>query len=99
MISEFVAGSAWICPPVDGLAMDATGAVAWLAVVARATVDAPLTEAPPAEALDPSPAMAARKVYRTTLTELQALDNRDLADLGISRSMIRSIAHEAAYGK
>ena len=44
-------------------------------------------------------AMAARKVYRTTLTELQALDNRDLADLGISRSMIRAIAHEAAYGK
>lgn len=44
-------------------------------------------------------ALAARKVYRTTLTELQALDNRDLADLGITRSMIRSIAHEAAYGK
>ena len=44
-------------------------------------------------------AMAARKVYRTTLTELQALDNRDLADLGISRSMIRAIAYEAAYGK
>jgi uncharacterized protein YjiS (DUF1127 family) len=44
-------------------------------------------------------AMAARKVYRTTLTELQQLDNRDLADLGISRSMIRAIAYEAAYGK
>ncbi len=44
-------------------------------------------------------AVAARKVYRTTLTELQALDNRDLADLGISRSMIKSIAYEAAYGK
>lgn len=44
-------------------------------------------------------AMAARKVYRTTLTELQALDNRDLADLGINRSMIRAIAFEAAYGK
>ncbi|SEM53892.1 Uncharacterized conserved protein YjiS, DUF1127 family [Loktanella fryxellensis] len=44
-------------------------------------------------------ALAARKVYRTTLTELQALDNRDLADLGISRSMIKSIAYEAAYGK
>ena len=44
-------------------------------------------------------AMAARKVYRTTLNELRALDNRDLADLGISRSMITAIAHEAAYGK
>ncbi len=44
-------------------------------------------------------AVAARKVYRTTLTELQALDNRDLTDLGISRSMIKSIAYEAAYGK
>lgn len=44
-------------------------------------------------------AAAARKVYRTTLTELQGLTNRDLADLGINRSMIKSIAFEAAYGK
>jgi uncharacterized protein YjiS (DUF1127 family) len=40
-----------------------------------------------------------RKVYRTTLTELQSLSNRDLADLGLSRSMIPNIAFEAAYGK
>lgn len=44
-------------------------------------------------------AAAARKVYRTTLTELEGLSNRDLADLGINRSMIKSIAYEAAYGK
>lgn len=38
-------------------------------------------------------------VYRTTLTELQELTDRDLADLGINRSLIKSIAHEAAYDK
>ena len=42
---------------------------------------------------------AKRKTYRTTLSELQRLTNRDLADLGISRSMITGIALEAAYGK
>jgi hypothetical protein len=34
MISELVAGSAWICPPVDGWAEAATGAVAALAPAA-----------------------------------------------------------------
>ncbi|EBA12787.1 DUF1127 domain-containing protein [Roseobacter sp. CCS2] len=42
---------------------------------------------------------AKRKTYRTTLSELETLSTRDLADLGISRSMIKAIAHEAAYGK
>lgn len=39
-----------------------------------------------------------RKVYYTTLKELQALNNRELADLGISASEIPFIAREAAYG-
>ncbi len=39
------------------------------------------------------------RTYRRTLDELSALDNRDLADLGLSRSMIRGVALEAAYGK
>ncbi|KQI69455.1 protein of unknown function [Loktanella sp. DSM 29012] len=43
-------------------------------------------------------AAAKRRVYRNTVNELSALTNRELADLGISRSMIRSIATEAAYG-
>lgn len=43
--------------------------------------------------------MAKRKVYLTTLRELQSLSNRDLADLGLSRTELRSIAFEAAYGK
>ncbi|MEO0905533.1 MAG: DUF1127 domain-containing protein [Pseudomonadota bacterium] len=42
---------------------------------------------------------AKRKTYRTTLAELQRLTDRDLADLGIARSMIKGIAFEAAYGK
>lgn len=37
-------------------------------------------------------------LYRSTLDELARLDDRDLSDLGISRSMIRGIAEEAAYG-
>ncbi len=46
-----------------------------------------------------SEAFAAWRVYRRTVAELQELSTRELSDLGISRSMIRSIAIEAAYGK
>lgn len=38
------------------------------------------------------------KVYTTTLRELNSLSDRDLADLGLSRSMIKGLAIEAAYG-
>jgi len=38
------------------------------------------------------------KTYRTTLDELESLSDRDLADLGIARGMIRAIAYKAAYG-
>ena len=41
--------------------------------------------------------MARARVYRNTVSELQGLSDRDLADLGISRASIRSIALEAAY--
>lgn len=44
-------------------------------------------------------AAAKRKLYKATKRELDVLTNRDLADLGIHRSMIKSIAMEAAYGK
>ena len=39
------------------------------------------------------------RTYRNTVSELSALSNRDLADLGLSRSMIRGVALEAAYDK
>lgn len=39
------------------------------------------------------------RLFRQTLTELQSLSNRELADLGLNRSMLHSIAVEAAYGK
>ena len=39
------------------------------------------------------------RVYRTTVSELSALADRELADLALHRSMIHAIAHEAAYGK
>ena len=41
--------------------------------------------------------MAKRATYRATVAELNTLSGRDLADLGIHRSSIRSIAYEAAY--
>ncbi|TCL08222.1 uncharacterized protein YjiS (DUF1127 family) [Shimia isoporae] len=36
------------------------------------------------------------RVYRTTFNELMSLSDRELADLGMSRSMIRRVAIEAA---
>lgn len=40
---------------------------------------------------------ARKKVYRTTVLELNNLSGRELADLGIHRSEIKRIAYEAAY--
>jgi uncharacterized protein YjiS (DUF1127 family) len=39
-----------------------------------------------------------RQIYLTTLRELNALSDRDLADLGLHRALIRDIAYQAAYG-
>jgi uncharacterized protein YjiS (DUF1127 family) len=40
-----------------------------------------------------------RRVYQQTLTELNALSDRDLSDLGLHRAAIQSVAKAAAYGK
>ena len=37
------------------------------------------------------------RVYRNTLAELQMLGDRELADLGLNRSVLRSIAYKSAY--
>jgi uncharacterized protein YjiS (DUF1127 family) len=42
--------------------------------------------------------VTAYRLYRQTMEELGRLDDRDLNDLGINRSMIKTIATEAAYG-
>ena len=39
-------------------------------------------------------AIARRRTYRRTVAELSRLTDRELADLGIARSMIRGIALE-----
>lgn len=39
------------------------------------------------------------RAYHRTVRELNQLSNRDLADLGLSRSMIGDVAREAAFGK
>ncbi|MDM7933476.1 DUF1127 domain-containing protein [Tabrizicola sp.] len=44
-------------------------------------------------------AVQQRRVYSQTVSELNALTDRELADLGIARASITGIAHEAAYGK
>ena len=44
-------------------------------------------------------ALERRRVFKQTVRELQALSNRELADLGINRAMITRVASEAAYGK
>lgn len=41
--------------------------------------------------------IAAYRVYRKTLRELQQLSTRELADLGLSRSELRRVAYHAAY--
>ena len=37
------------------------------------------------------------RTYRQTLSELASLTDRDLADLGLHRADIRSVARDAAY--
>jgi uncharacterized protein YjiS (DUF1127 family) len=44
-------------------------------------------------------AVQQRRIYARTVAELNALTDRELTDLGISRLAIPEIAHEAAYGK
>jgi uncharacterized protein YjiS (DUF1127 family) len=41
---------------------------------------------------------AQHRLYKRTYNELAALTGRELADLGLSRSGIRRVALEAAYG-
>lgn len=43
-------------------------------------------------------AIADYRLYRRTLGELEALSDRELRDLGISRLSVRDVAREAVYG-
>lgn len=43
-------------------------------------------------------AWADHRLYRATLDELNELNDRELADLGLTRFMIREVAHESVYG-
>jgi len=43
--------------------------------------------------------LAKQKIYRQTYGELSRLTDRELADIGMHRSNIKSIALEAANGK
>lgn len=42
--------------------------------------------------------VARYRVYRDTVAELSELNDRDLADLGLSRATIKAVAYQAAYG-
>ena len=37
------------------------------------------------------------KTYRRTLDDLETLSDRELVDLGLSRTMLRAVAYKAAY--
>ena len=39
------------------------------------------------------------QVYSTTLDELQSLSAHELNDLGLNKTMLRSVAYKAAYGR
>ena len=39
------------------------------------------------------------RTYQTTLSELNALGDRELQDLGLNRAEFRKIARKAAYGR
>lgn len=43
-------------------------------------------------------ALADYRLYRSTLAELDALSNRELRDLGLSRFSIRQVAYDSVYG-
>ena len=45
-----------------------------------------------------SKSFADYRMFRQTLDELASLNDRELADLGISRLSVRDIAHESVYG-
>jgi len=74
------------------------------AFVTAAPVTAPV--AAPARPAEAAPGPVARMValagrwvaYRRTLAELQALDDRTLADLGMTRGALPGIARRAARG-
>ena len=43
-------------------------------------------------------ALQKRAIYSQTVGELQQLNDRELADLGISRSQIKAVARSSVYG-
>jgi uncharacterized protein YjiS (DUF1127 family) len=43
-------------------------------------------------------AWADRRLYRATFDELSQLNDRELADLGLTRFMVREVAYESVYG-
>lgn len=44
-------------------------------------------------------AIADYRTYRQTIGELNSLNDRELADLGLSRFSVREVAYESVYGK
>ena len=44
-------------------------------------------------------ALARRRLYSRTLSELRQLSDKELSDLGISRLSVVDVAREAVYGR
>ena len=46
-----------------------------------------------------SKSLADYRLFRQTVDELEALNDRELADLGLSRLSVRDVAYESVYGR
>lgn len=62
-----------------------------------ATPKAALSTSPMAWVKELGTKFARFRLYRQTVNELSSLTSRELADLGLNRSMIKRIAYQAAY--
>lgn len=69
-----------------------------MAAVHQIASSKPLLGANPLGLIEELSARFARfRLYRRTVNELSSLTARELADLGLHRSMIKRIAYQAAY--
>lgn len=67
------------------------------AVQQIATPKALLASTPLAWVEELSARFARYRLYRRTVNELNSLTGRELADLGLHRSMIKRVAYQASY--
>ncbi len=68
-----------------------------MAFLTQTRPNAALTERATALFSDVAERFARYRVYRHTLNELRSMSKRELDDLGLNPSILKSVAYEAAY--